>query len=119
MKEVIGFNSIICKKGIEKKVRLRVVTILTNGRLNLLSISQMLEKGWKCQENENRIKISKDGLNNVLGIKNLTRKGLFYGTIKRNQDFCCNVGGKKVIKMSFEEAHTNQDLYQIRLQRKQ
>jgi hypothetical protein len=111
MKEVIGFNSIICKKGIEKKVRLRVVTILTNGRI--------LEKGWKCQENENRIKISKDGLNNVLGIKNLTRKGLFYGTIKRNQDFCCNVGGKKVIKMSFEEAHTNQDLYQIRLQRKQ
>jgi hypothetical protein len=46
VEEIAENCGIICKIEIEKKVRLKNVTILSNGRLDLLIISQLLKKGW-------------------------------------------------------------------------
>jgi hypothetical protein len=48
--------------GVIKTVKICDVTYLQNGKFNLFSISQMLNKGWKMKGSEDNITISKDKL---------------------------------------------------------
>jgi hypothetical protein len=51
MKEVADVIGTISNNGKEMSVRIQDVTILSNGRMNLFSISQMLKKGWRLKGN--------------------------------------------------------------------
>jgi hypothetical protein len=79
MKEVADVIGTISNNGKEMSVRIQDVTILSNGRINLFSISQMLKKGWRLKGNQESITITKSGVDIVFGIKILTRKGVLYG----------------------------------------
>jgi hypothetical protein len=105
-KEVADVIGTIHHQGKQCRVRIQDVTLLTNGHLNLFSISQMLQKGWRLHGDKESITISKGEMTIVFDITIPTKKGMLYAMrVKRDQEYCCIIGTENTVKMSVNEAH--------------
>jgi len=90
----------------EKLVRIRNVTYLKNGNINLFSISQMLKHGWALTGTNQGIKITKDSMVLTFGIKVHTSKGVLFAAKITDCSEVCGVAKQDLHPvMTADEAH--------------
>jgi len=89
-----------------ENVILQNVSVMSSAKFNLFSITQMLNKGWKLDGDEDSIKIKKDNFTICFDIKIPTPKGMLYGMkLIRRPEFC-GIIESTAPKMTYLEAHS-------------
>ena len=102
----IAFNKNNNKQGI---ITLSNMVYLPNGKYNIISLTKIMETGWKIVGNTNGIKLVKDNKNFIFDIKIKTSTGTLYAVkIDNMEEVLATVNDEEntVKTIDINEAHT-------------
>jgi hypothetical protein len=97
-----------CEGGIQGKITLSDVIFLPNGQYNLISITKVMQSGWKLEGDENKILIRKHSKKLIFDIEIETSRGVLFAVrIENGQELMTATVNNKfeTKKVDINEAH--------------
>jgi hypothetical protein len=97
-----------CEGGIQGNITLLEVMFLPNGQYNLISITKVMQSGWKLEGDENKISLRKHNKILIFEIKIKTSRGVLFAVrIENGQELMTATVNNKfeTKKVDINEAH--------------